>query len=184
MNNAWLLIDGYNIVKPSAPPRRGGDNRWLHRERMLLLSRLAEHLPAVVRDKTLVVFDAKDPPPGVADALEHETIRVRFAVEHDEADDLIEELIAEHSAPKRLMVVSSDNRLRTAASRRGASVANSDEWIDALVDGVVRLAVEVPGEDGDGSHSGGGGVRRGGGSEGAGDSGLGDVDWMSEFGLD
>ena len=142
MNNAWLLIDGYNIVKPTGPPRRGAD-RWLHRERLLLLGRLAEHIPSAVRRRTVVVFDAKDPPSGVEDQFDHESMTVRFAVGYDEADDLIEAFIASHSAAKQLMVVTSDNRLQTAAIRRGASVTDSDRWIDALVDGDVRLAIDA-----------------------------------------
>lgn len=137
----WLLIDGYNVVKPSAAPRRDPIG-WLHRERRMLLDRLTWHLPERVRQRTCVVFDAKDPPPGVSDRFEHEFIRVRFAVEYPEADDLLEKIIARHSAAKQLTVVSSDNRVKTAASRRGATAWLSDEWLDRLMDGKLELAVD------------------------------------------
>ena len=174
----WLVIDGYNVVKPSAAPRRQPVGRvgWLQAERQLLIGRLVEHLPAKVRRRTLVVFDAKDPPVGVVDRYETESIVVRFAVGYDEADDLIEEVIAGHHSPKQLMVVSSDNRIITAASRRSARTMDSDQWTDRLVDGRVDLAVprskyESAGEDGAG--------------QGGGMVGGGDVDrWLKEFGLD
>ena len=38
-----------------------------------------------------------------------------------EADDIIEDLIRAAAVPKRLAVVSDDNRLRQAAGRRGAT---------------------------------------------------------------
>jgi uncharacterized protein len=143
----WLIIDGYNIVAPIAPPGRGGDSMWLHHERMGLIRRLAQRLPQAVRERTCVVFDAKDPPrslPGtdeVADRFVFEDIEVRFAVDYDEADDLIEELIISETVPKSLMVVSSDRRIQTAATRRGAMTLDSDLWFDWLLDGRLKLAV-------------------------------------------
>lgn len=108
----------------------------------MLLDRLVEHLPMAVRQRTCVVFDAKDPPAGVQDRFECGSIRVRFAVDYPEADDLIEKLILRHSAAKQLTVVSSDNRIKMAATRRGAAVWDSDRWIDRLVDGRLELAVD------------------------------------------
>jgi uncharacterized protein len=143
----WLIIDGYNIVAPIAPPGRGGDSMWLHHERMSLIRRLAERLPQTVRERTCVVFDAKDPPrtlPGtdeVTDQFVFEGILVRFAVGYDEADDLIEELIAAETVPKSLMVISTDRRIQTAATRRGAMTLDSDLWFDWLLDGRLKLAV-------------------------------------------
>ena len=142
----WLLIDGYNIVSPIAPPGRSGasaasDPMWLHRERMSLMDRLAEHLPPMVRDRSCVVFDAKNPPPDVGHEFVHHGIQVRFAVDYPEADDLIEEMIAAESVPRSLMVVSTDRRIQTAASRRGAMAMDSDPWFDWLLDGRIKLAV-------------------------------------------
>jgi len=136
----WLLIDGYNIVSPTAPPRNPGEY-WLHRERMLLIKRLAEHLELAARERTCVVFDAADPPPDQPSHFWISGIEVRFAVDHPEADDLLEELIAAHSAPKSLAVVSSDQRIQTAARRRGSLALDSQSWFDRLLDGKVILAV-------------------------------------------
>ena len=114
-----LLIDGYNVVAPVAPPKRDPDGRWLQRERMKLIGRLVDHLTDFQRQNTCVVFDAAKPPEGRSSSFLVEGISICFAVEHAEADDLLEEMIAAHTAPRNLMVVSSDHRVQAAAKRRG-----------------------------------------------------------------
>ncbi len=137
----WILIDGYNVVGPVAPPSRDADSNWLQRERMLLINRLVQHLDAEARSRTCVVFDAASPPRDRADEFEVEGIHIRFAVGYPEADDLLEQLISEHSAPKNLVVVSSDHRVQAAARRRGALAFDSQQWLDDFLDGKVRLAI-------------------------------------------
>ena len=173
---SWLLlIDGYNVVAPTAPPGRGADASWLSRARMQLIARLIEHLNDETRRRTCVVFDAANPPRDRPARFEMEGIDVRFAVGYPEADDLLEELIASHSAPKRLAVISSDHRLQTAARRRGAIAFDSRDWLDDLLDGHVRLAVDsLPGA-GQGSASD---------DKKPDNSGFDTDEWMREFGLD
>lgn len=172
-----LLIDGYNVVAPVAAPSQGGDERWLQRERMLLINRLVKHLDDELRKRTCVVFDAANPPRDRPHQFDVQGIDVRFAVDYPEADDLIEELIAAHHAPKTLAVVSSDQRIQTSARRRDCSTFESQEWLDDLLEGKVRLAVQ----------------RRSGAGQGSGEKlnekptpqlGDDDVDdWMREFGF-
>ncbi|MCC9641369.1 NYN domain-containing protein [Rhodopirellula sp. JC740] len=135
-----LLIDGYNVIGPVAPPSRGGSTNWLHDERQLLLNRLAEHLTDLIRSRTCVVFDARNPPHGVRDQMLFADMDVRFAVGYAEADDLIEELIFQHPNPKSLTVVSSDHRLHAAAKRKKALPIDSEAWLDALLDGHIQMA--------------------------------------------
>lgn len=142
-----LLIDGYNVVAPIAAPARGSQQHWLRRERAALLDRLVRHLDEATRQRTCVVFDAAHPPADRPHTFDHFGIAVRYAVGYPEADDLLEELIAGHSAPKQLMVVSSDQRLKVAASRRGASSFDSQPWLDDLLDGQPHLAATLAGGD-------------------------------------
>ncbi|QDT08903.1 NYN domain-containing protein [Planctomycetes bacterium K23_9] len=139
-----LLIDGYNVVSPVAPPSRNTDPNWLHRERMQLIDRLVQHLDANTRARTRVIFDAANPPRDRPSEYEIEGIQIRFAVDFPEADDLIEETIAAHHSPKQLGVVSSDHRVQAAAKRRGATCFDSEPWLDDLLDNRVRLAVKRP----------------------------------------
>lgn len=134
-----LLIDGYNLIAPVAAPARG-PAAWLHRERKLLLDRLAKHLPHRVRNRCCVVFDAAAPPLNASNRYELDGIEVRFAVDYAEADDLLEELIATHTSPKQLAVISSDHRVQAAARQRGATVFESQLWLDDLLCGRVSLA--------------------------------------------
>ena len=74
------------------------------------------------------------------------------------------------------MVVSSDHRLQTAASRRGASFYDAQPWLDDLLDGETRLAMNPTNRAGQGS-----------GENEKPSGGLSDKkvsDWMKEFGVD
>ena len=59
-------------------------------------------------------------------------ITVLFALPGQEADDVIETLIREHSASRRLTVVSSDHRLQTAIRRRRGIPLDSDVFLKQL----------------------------------------------------
>ena len=146
-----LLIDGYNVVAPVAAPGRVPDPTWLQRERNLLLQRLVQHLSGDVRLRSCVVFDAANPPRDRPSEFVVDGISVRFAVDYPEADDLLEQIIAAHSAPKSLAVVSSDHRVQAAAKRRGCKPFDSQPWLDDLLRGRVNLAVPSDGGAGQGT---------------------------------
>lgn len=146
-----ILIDGYNVIAPVAAPGKNPASDWLHRERMRLIDRLATHLEPRLAAQTCVVFDATTRARRALridgsspSTFRRQGVEVRFAVDHDEADDLIEELVAIHSSPKRLTVVSSDHRLQAAARRSGALAFDSQPWFDALLDGKCLLAIPWP----------------------------------------
>lgn len=130
-----LLIDGYNLLNASgifgAPTRRGRGG--LERARNAMLNLLAESLPAEEVKRTTVVFDASEAPYGLSRTVEHKGLTVHFASRDSDADSLIEELIKQDSAPRRLLVVSSDHRLQKAAHRRRASSIDSEPWLAQLL---------------------------------------------------
>jgi predicted RNA-binding protein with PIN domain len=128
-----LVIDGYNLMHVAGILGRGAGPGSLQRSRLALLNFLAESLDPRELPRTTVVFDSHDAPRGLPRSLQHRGITVRFAAQYEEADDLIEELIAADSAPRRLVVVSSDHRLQRAARRRRAKAADSDVWYAELV---------------------------------------------------
>jgi predicted RNA-binding protein with PIN domain len=126
-----LVIDGYNLlhVMGAMRPRLGAEG--LRSVRRGLLLRLVD---AVREHQVTVVFDAADAPPDVPIEELYRGIRILFARRKGEqADDVIEDLLKSDSAPKRLTVVSNDQRLSRAAKRRGAtswSCAEFLEWLD------------------------------------------------------
>ena len=127
------IIDGYNLLHASGILPRGIGPGGLERSRKALLNFLIESLPAEEIARTTVVFDASEAPWGAARTLDFEGITVRFAARDTDADSVIEDLILEDSAPKRLTIVSSDHRLHRAAKRRKATPIDSDLWFAQIV---------------------------------------------------
>ena len=59
-------------------------------------------------------------------------ITVRFAATGKDADDTIEELIAAHSAPRQIWLVSSDHRLQRSAQKRRGTFTDSEDFVQEL----------------------------------------------------
>ena len=91
---------------------------------------LADFLRAV-RDRGTIVFDGIGPP-DKRELMGIRGLEIRFSGEKSDADSYIEWKIEENTAPKRLVVVSSDRRLRTAATRRKAKSVPVDIFWPAL----------------------------------------------------
>jgi predicted RNA-binding protein with PIN domain len=127
-----LLIDGYNLMFALGllGKRLGPDG--FRKVRHRFLNDLAAVLDPVEAHQTTVVFDASSPPGHLPAEGRHKGMTVVFAVDDDDADTRLERLIAKHSAPKGLTVVSSDHRVRRAASRRGAKAVTADEFWSTL----------------------------------------------------
>lgn len=128
-----LLIDGYNLLHVTGIVGRGKDAGTLQSSRLALLNFLADSLDPQEVPHTTIVFDAQEAPWGLPRMVKHRGITVRFAARDEEADDLIEELILAASAPRRLVVVSSDHRIQRAAGRRKAIAIDSDLWYAELI---------------------------------------------------
>jgi predicted RNA-binding protein with PIN domain len=103
----------------------------LETARRRLLEFLHERLEPLAETIT-VVFDAKRKPGHVPSEVADGKILVRYAGRNEEADDVIEALIAKERRPKRLVVVSEDRRLRDAAVRHGARSWGCRELLDHL----------------------------------------------------
>ena len=100
---------------------------------MALLNFLAASLDRRELEATVIVFDAKSPPWGVSPVAYHRGITVHYASGYEDADELIQELIRQHSAPKKLTVVSSDRAVQQAATRRKARAVGSEAWYEELL---------------------------------------------------
>ena len=82
------------------------------------------------------------PPGDFPPVSTYRGLTVLFALGDENADARIEQLIAEHSNPKTLTVVSSDNRIRLAASRRRARALTADEFWQVIDDAEGRSQTE------------------------------------------
>jgi len=140
-----LLIDGYNLMYAGGLlGQRLGPN-GLRRVRTRFLNDLAAALGPVESHFTTIVFDAKNAPEDRPGKTRHKGVEVIFSVDDDDADARIEHLIAQHSSPKTLTVVSSDNRVRLAATRRKARVQTSDQfWVELDCRKAAKTRKPVP----------------------------------------
>jgi uncharacterized protein len=125
-----LVIDGYNLLHAAGLARRTYGRGDLERARRELLRLIAGQMSEEQRRRTTFVFDAKDPPPDSTGQGTQAEMLILYAQEDEEADDLIERIIAAHSAPRQLVVVSSDHRLHKSARRRKAVPLDSDAFLD------------------------------------------------------
>ena len=125
-----FLIDGYNLLHASGELQKGRRERPLQHARESLLRLLARELSVELRAETTIVFDANTPRRSDASAeQEFQGMRVLFAEQHDDADELLETLIRGWPQPRQLTVVSSDLRIQRAARRRHATAVGSDQWL-------------------------------------------------------
>jgi predicted RNA-binding protein with PIN domain len=122
----FLIIDGYNLMHACGLARRKYAQGQLQRCRSQLIRYLAQHLTERERERTTIVFDAGEAPPGLPRQATANGMVVCFASPGKEADDTIEELIAAHSAPRQIRLVSSDHRLQKSARRRRGIFVDSD----------------------------------------------------------
>ncbi len=127
-----LLIDGYNLLFQSNLVGRGRGPGWLERARRRLLGLLGQGLSPAELGTTQVIFDASRPGNSDRELVVESGMLVTFAVEHPEADDLLEQVIRTHPQPKSLRVVSSDQRIRRCARARRAESIDSESFLSTL----------------------------------------------------
>jgi predicted RNA-binding protein with PIN domain len=127
-----VLIDGYNLLHAAGLARSKYAPGELERRRARLLAKLKDLMDSEQLARTTIVFDARINPPPDRPEPPSGPVTVLFPPRHQEADDLVEELLSKHSAPHQVLVVSSDHRLHKAARRRGATPIDSETFLDQL----------------------------------------------------
>lgn len=129
-----LLIDGYNLLHAQGLTGPAHDSERLRKAREKLLKMLSKRLSPMDRHVTRVIFDAAQKLPVAPRMLWVDGITVEFASESSSADERVIDLIDRHDAPKKLVVVSSDNEIGEAAKRRGCRIIGADEFMEILED--------------------------------------------------
>lgn len=131
-----LLIDGYNLMHAAGFARERYAPGELEQERVRFLDWLWRRLPPGLRGRTVVVFDGGGSDNQYVGQAAFRELRLLFSPRGLEADDLLEELIEQHSSPRQLQVISSDHRLHRAARGRKATCLDSEDFLATL----ARLA--------------------------------------------
>jgi predicted RNA-binding protein with PIN domain len=142
-----ILIDGYNVMYAGGLLGKKLGRDGLRKVRHRFLNDLADALGPLDAHATTVVFDASNAPDDVPKQTPHKGLTVVYAVDDDDADSRIEDLIVHHSHPKGLTVVSSDRRIRQAATRRKSRAVTADEFwteLDARKRRRSRSPIDAP----------------------------------------
>lgn len=132
MPESYFIIDGYNLMHAAGLGKRRYGPRGLEKCRNALLNYLANHLIGCQRARTTIVFDAAEAPADLPRHSRQSNMEIMFAPAGSDADSLIEELIANHSAPRQIRLVSSDHRLQKAAKKRRAKFVDSELFVEEL----------------------------------------------------
>lgn len=126
-----LVIDGYNVLfqTPLMVTNKGSVDSQLSRQRLIHF--IARVVPAGTHDQTLVVFDSKQTKTDQAHVETHESgLQIAFASNFEEADQYIEDLIIHHPAPKSLLVITGDGKIKATARSYGAKTQESRQWYE------------------------------------------------------
>jgi uncharacterized protein len=144
--SATYIIDGYNLLHAMGVLSGRVGPGGLAKARLRLLGLVhgtfADKAPSVT-----VVFDASGALPGASEEATYQGVHVRYALGKKEADDVIEQLVQEASAPKSLHVVSDDHRVQQAARRRHCVVLGCEAflvWVDHYRRQQQTRTAEVP----------------------------------------
>ncbi|MBW8001978.1 MAG: NYN domain-containing protein [Planctomycetes bacterium] len=120
------LIDGYNLLW--ALDHATDDHHSINDAQ--LCNAISKFL-ALINDTGEIIFDGIGPPDKTPFENLHK-LEVIFSGTRTDADTVIEDKIETCTAPKRLTVVSSDNRIRKAARARKAVSLKSDVFWNKL----------------------------------------------------
>ncbi len=132
MAEPFLIIDGYNLMHALGMTRLRYGPGDLERTRTAFVNYLAGRLAPAERERTTVVFDAGDAPPDLPRQSQLHAMQIVFAPPGGDADSVIEELIAGHSSPRQILVISSDHRLQKAVRRRRGRYSDSEPFAALL----------------------------------------------------
>lgn len=127
-----IIIDGYNLLRWV----QSIDSAYADLGEASLCRIISQYLVRT-RNHAHVIFDGVGPP-DKRELANIAKMEVYFSGADREADDVIEDKILESSAPKGLVVVSSDRRIRAAAKRRKATSVKADHFWLSLIDQLDR----------------------------------------------
>lgn len=133
-----MLIDGYNLLRAI----QNTYEEMAGIDEIALCTVLSVYLKKI-KKRGCIVFDGLGPPDKTA-LNNFRNPQIIFSGSALEADDIIEKLILEHTAPKRLVVVSTDRRIKAAARKRKAKSINSNEFWAEVIKCIEKKQKHIP----------------------------------------
>ncbi len=124
-----IIIDGYNLLRSV---QKSFEDFELVTD--IHLCRLIDAYLKLIDEAGCIVFDGIGPPDK--EIFENMSrLEVIFSGRNSDADGVIEDKISANTAPRRLVIVSNDHRLRTAARRRRATSLKTEAfWESVLIE--------------------------------------------------
>jgi len=122
-----VVIDGYNLLHAA---RSVEELCQLGRRQ---LCQMVAAWSQRVGEPVLLVFDGAEPSDALASQLHAEGIDVLYSGTGRSADEVVGEQVRVSSAPRRLLVVSTDRVIRQAARRRRCRHATSAEFVELMM---------------------------------------------------
>lgn len=132
-----FLIDGYNLLHALGLPSGKLGPHGLEKARGRLIGLIATSLRGQNASATLI-FDAPRRKPKSEAEQFIEGLQILFAVNYQDADEMIEELIRKDAHPRQLAVVSDDHRVQKAAQRRRCEVVSCAVFLEMLEESRTR----------------------------------------------
>ena len=122
-----VIIDGYNLLRSIQKT----DEQFETLTEAGLCRTLSEYLKRI-RSHGHIVFDGLGPP-DKSNLGGFGNLEVYFSGPDTDADSIIEQKILDNSAPKSLLIVSTDRRLRAAAGKRKAVSIRSELFFQEVI---------------------------------------------------
>lgn len=132
MATPFLIVDGYNLMHAAGIARQRYAQGDMQKCRNELEIHIAGLLSESALKRTTVVYDAFSSPGDDQRVFHRRGLKVIFAPQGKDADGEIERQLNAHSAPRQVIVVSSDHRLHKAARRRKARCIDSNVFLEQL----------------------------------------------------
>jgi hypothetical protein len=141
-----LVLDVANILYLATRGRQPGESDLLALVRALGSSRFGKQEVTLVCDGNPLRGGAlRDA--VVADlCASGRTRKVVFSGPHLQADDIVEQCLADSRKPQQMCVVSSDRRLRDAARRAGSASLRSEDFLEQLREDARRKVFSGSGD--------------------------------------
>lgn len=119
-----IIIDGHNLIGAS---KNISLSDPLSKEKIL---DILDKYQKILDRKLIVVFD-RNADDGY-ERSDYNNIEVRYPTNHDTADDVIIRLINKYKNQHSVCIVSSDNKLRTAAKRAHLAAQGSHSFLEEI----------------------------------------------------
>ena len=134
------LVDGHNVIFAGAKKFRSATESGRRAE---LVRKIRDYLAGKRGIEVVVVFDSRNKYPAEKTPKSSPKVRVIYASENRNADEMIDIMVQRAKNPREIVVVSSDRQVLKNANYSGARTMTAEEFWDLI------LPAEISDDDAD-----------------------------------